>query len=156
MTETGNAESGSAEEPNPHAESVLKLAAAMSRATWWSVTPTVLVGMLVAGLLLGVPGVLGALVGGAVAGLSSLATLVLMRKTAALNPYFVMAAALGGFAGKMIILLVVMTLLRDVDGLDPKALAFTMLAAILVAAAAEMVAFRRTKIPTIIPAGAKN
>jgi ATP synthase protein I len=137
--------------PNPHAASVLKLADAMFRGSVWFAVATVVVGMVVSGVLVGQSGVFGALVGGAVACASSLATLLLMRNTAALNPYFVMAAALGGFMGKMLVLLIVMLLLRDVDALHPKALAFTMLATVIVSAATEAVAFRRVKIPTIIP-----
>jgi Ca2+/Na+ antiporter len=64
----------------------------------------------------------------------------------------VMAVALGGYIFKILVLLGVMMLLRGVDGLHPKALALTMLAVILVWAASEFVAFRRTRIATIIPA----
>ena len=135
---------------NPHAAAVVRLADAMFRGTIWWLVATTAVGMVAAGVALGTPGVLGALVGGAVATASSLATLLLMRKTAHLGPHFVMAAALGGFMGKMLVLLGVMIALRGATALHPKALAFTMLAAILVAAAAEVAAFRRTKIPTII------
>src|SRR5690349_21943714 len=61
-----------------------------------------------ASALYGVRGGVSALVGAVVAAASSLATWWLMRKTAALNPMMLMAAALGGFIGKMIVLLVVM------------------------------------------------
>lgn len=68
-----------------------------------------------------------------------------------MNPMFVMVAALGGYIGKMVVLLVVMTLLGWVEGIHRESLAFTMLATIMVWAGAEVVAFKRTKIPTIVP-----
>ena len=81
----------------------------------------------------------------------SLLTIFLMRWTGGLHPMFVMAVALGGYVGKMLVLLIVMTLLGGVDALHPTSLALTMLATIMVWAGAEVVAFRKTKIPTIVP-----
>jgi ATP synthase protein I len=138
---------------NPHAQSVLKLADAMYRGALWPGVATVVVGAVVSLVLVGLPGLFGAIVGGAVAFVSSLATLWMMRKTAAMEPMAVMAVALGGYIFKILVLLGVMMLLRHVGFLHSKALALTMLAVILVWAAAEFLAFRRTKIPTIIPAG---
>ena len=137
---------------NPHAQSVLKLADAMFRGALWPGIATVVVGAVVATVWVGLPGLFGAVVGGAVAFGSSLVTLWMMRKTAAMEPMAVMAVALGGYILKVLVLLGVMMLLRNVPGLHTKALAFTMLAVIVVWAAAEFLAFRRTKIPTIVPA----
>jgi ATP synthase protein I len=143
-----------AHEPiDPHAASVLKLANAMFRMSLWPSLATLVLGVVVAWIAVGTTGALGALVGGTIACLSSLLTVFLMRKTATQGPHIVMAASLGGFVGKMLVLLIVMTLLRGVDVLHARSLAFTMIAVVLVAAAADGVAFRRTKIPTIIPAG---
>lgn len=139
-----------ADMPRTHAESVLKLARAMLRYALWPALATVVAGITVGTLVAGFEGTLGALVGGIVAFASSLATLWLMRRTAAMNPMLVMAAALGGFVGKMLILLVVMMLLGNVDVLHTESLAYTMLAVVVVWAAADAVAFRRTKIPTLI------
>lgn len=136
--------------PRTHAESVRKLADAMLRYALWPAVAVSVAGIVVATVLFGLNGGVAALVGGAVACASSLATLWLMRRTAALNPHFAMVAALGGFVGKMIILLVVMVVLREVTWLHTGSLAVTMLAAVLVWAGAEAVAFRRTKIPTLI------
>ncbi len=137
---------------NPHAQSVLTLADAMYRGALWPAVATVVVAVVVATVLTGLPGLFGALVGGAVAFGSSLVTLWMMRRTAAMEPMAVMAVALGGYILKVLVLLGVMMGLRGVGALQPKALAFTMLAVILVWAGAEFVAFRRTRIPTIIPA----
>jgi hypothetical protein len=52
--------------------------------------------------------------------------------------------------GKMVILLAVFLPLRDVEAVHSYSLAITMLVGILTAAGADMVAFRKTKLPTII------
>ncbi|MBB5155301.1 hypothetical protein [Saccharopolyspora phatthalungensis] len=140
-----------AEPVNPHAEIVRKLAAAMLRTAVWPGVATVAIGAIVATVLVGVPGLIGALVGGVVAFASSLLTIWLMRFTGGMSPHFVMVAALGGYIGKMIVLLVVMTLLGGIDMIHRESLAFTMLATVMVWAGAEVVAFKRTKIPTVVP-----
>ncbi|MBK0867639.1 MAG: hypothetical protein IJH84_22840 [Saccharopolyspora sp.] len=151
MSETTDQRADGADAGNPHAATVRKLADAMLRTAVWPGVVVVLLGILVSGLLAGLPGVFGALVGGVVAFGSSLLTIGLMRWTGGLHPMFVMVAALGGYMGKMLVLLVVMTLLGGVEGLHSYALAFTMLATIIVWAASEVVAFRKTKIPVVVP-----
>ncbi|MER7009991.1 hypothetical protein ABT324_00990 [Saccharopolyspora sp. NPDC000359] len=136
---------------NPHAVTVRRLASAMLRTAIWPGVATVVVGAVVATALVGVPGLVGAVVGGAVAFASSLLTIWLMRFTGGMSPHFVMVAALGGYVGKMLVLLVVMTLLGGVEAIHRESLAFTMLATVMVWAGAEVVAFKRTKIPTIVP-----
>ena len=139
-----------ADMPRTHAESVLRLADAMLRYALWPAIAVVVAGITVGTLVAGFEGALGALVGGIIAFASSLATLWLMRKTAAMNPMLVMAAALGGFVGKMLILLIVMIVLGNVSVLHTESLAYTMLAVVIVWAAMDTVAFRRTKLPTLI------
>ncbi|GLZ39117.1 hypothetical protein [Actinokineospora sp. NBRC 105648] len=142
-------------EADPHTQALLTLARAMFRYALWPSLATLVLGAVVFGVLKGTPGVFGALVGGALACFSSLLTLALMRKTANQGPHIAMAASLGGFVGKLLVLLLVMTALRGVDALDPKSLGITMIAVVLVAAGAEALAFRRTKLLTIIPANEK-
>lgn len=143
------------EKRNPHAESVLKLADAMMKTALWPGVATVVIGAIVATVLVGWPGLFGALIGGVIAFGSSLATLWMMRKSSGMEPMAVMAVALGGYIFKLLVLLGVMTALGGVDALHRESLAFTMLAVILVWAAAELIAFKRTKIPTIIPDSSK-
>ncbi|MGQ0840464.1 hypothetical protein [Actinokineospora sp.] len=138
---------------DPHARALRTLATAMFRTALWPSLGTLVLGVALFGFLNGTAGALGALVGGALACASSLVTLLLMRKTASQGAHIAMAASLGGFVGKMLILLLVMTALRGVDALHAKSLGITMIAVVVVAAAAEAIAFRRTKLPTIIPAG---
>ncbi|RBM16565.1 hypothetical protein DI005_25080 [Prauserella sp. PE36] len=140
-----------AETRNKHAEQVTKLADAMLRTALWPAVGIVVIGAVVGLVWIGTAGLFGALVGGAVAFASSLATLFMMRKSAAMDPMAVMAVALGGYVFKMLVIFGVMTLLRGVDALHTLSLAITMMAVILVWAGAEMVAFKRTKVPTIIP-----
>ncbi|RZQ60889.1 hypothetical protein [Amycolatopsis suaedae] len=136
---------------NPHAESVLKLAAAMQRYTLIVGPATVVVAAVVATIWVGTPGLLGALVGGVVALASALATIFMMRRSADMPVHFVMVVALGGYALKILVLFGVMAALRGVDVFHTYSLGITMLATILLTAAGEIVAFRKTKIPTIIP-----
>ena len=136
--------------PRTHGEAVTRLADAMLRYAIWPALVTMVIGIVVASVMFGARGGVAALVGGAVACASSLATWWLMRKTAALNPMMVMTGALGGFVGKMIILLLVLMVLREITWLHTKSLAFTMLAVVVVWAAMDTVAFRRTKLPTLI------
>lgn len=139
------------DQSNPHAESVRKLAAAMLRSALWPSIVTVILATVVATFLVGVPGLFGALVGGAVAFASSLLTIVFMRWSAGFHPMFVMVVALGGYVVKMVVLLAVMTLLGGAETLHREALAGTMLITILVWTGAEVYGFRKTKIPTIVP-----
>jgi ATP synthase protein I len=143
------------EKRNPHAESVLKLADAMKKTALWPGVATAVIGAVVATVLVGWAGLFGALIGGVIAFGSSLATLWMMRKSSGMEPMAVMAVALGGYIFKLLVLLGVMTALGGVDALHRESLAFTMLAVILVWAGAELIAFKRTKIPTIIPDSSK-
>lgn len=137
--------------PKTHGDSIRKLAAAMLRYQVRIMLPVLVAGVILFTVLYGTAGLLGSAIGLVVACLSSLFTLWLMRLSADHGPWAGMAAALGGFTGKMIILLIVFTLLRDVSALHKESLAFTLLAGVLVAAGADVLAFRRTKVPTIIP-----
>jgi hypothetical protein len=141
---------GETSEDLTHAGVVRKLASAMLRGALIPTVATVVLGIVVFGVWHGLEGALGALVGGVVVCASSLATLLLMHKTAALDVHFVMAAALGGFMLKMVVLLGVMVLLRNVPFLHTQSVAFTMIATILVAAAAEARASKRTRTPNVI------
>lgn len=136
--------------PKTHGEAVTRLADAMLRYAIWPAAVTMVIGVVVASVMFGAQGGVAALIGGIVAFGSSLATWWLMRKTAAMNPMMVMAGALGGFVGKMIVLLLVLMVLREITWLHTKSLAFTMLAVVIVWAAMDTVAFRRTKLPTLI------
>lgn len=135
---------------DPHAEPMLRLASAMLRTALLPAGITVLVAVVLATVLTGWSGLFSALIGGAIGFASSLLTIWLMRFSSGMNPAFVMGIALGGYICKMAVLLVVMMLLGGLDSIHRESLAFTMLATIVVWAAAEVVAFRKTRIPTIV------
>lgn len=137
--------------PRTHEEALQRLAAAMLRWQVRVMVPALVVCVVLFTVLNGSAGLLGSAVGAVAAVASSLFTFWLMRVSAKHGPHAGLAAALGGFIGKMIILLVVFTPLRDVPAVHAYSLAITMLAGILTAAGADMIAFRRTKLPTIIP-----
>ncbi|RZS32415.1 hypothetical protein EV193_11249 [Herbihabitans rhizosphaerae] len=137
--------------PATHEASVLKLAGAMRRLVLISTSVTWALALVLFGILYGGEGLLGSAVGGVIAIGSTLGTLWLMRMTAAQGPHLVMAAALGGFLGKAVVIFIAMTLLRDVEAIERYSLAFTMVAIVVVAAAADVRAFQRTKIPAVIP-----
>jgi ATP synthase protein I len=137
--------------PKTHEEALQRLAAAMLRWQVRVMVPALVVCVVLFTVVNGTAGLLGSVIGSVTAVASSLFTFALMRVSAKHGPYAGLAAALGGFIGKMIILLVVFTPLRDVAAIHAYSLAITMLAGVLTAAGADMVAFRRTKLPTIIP-----
>ena len=136
---------------NPHAKVVLQAARAMTKASLLVTPPAVIVCIVLFSILNGLHGFLGSLVGGVLAMLASLSTLGMMKFSAGQDPMFVMVIALGGYVVKVIVLFGALTLLRGVTALHPMSLGITMIVAIMLAAAAEFAAFRKTKIPTIIP-----
>lgn len=139
------------EAPNPHGESVRKLADAMLRTGLPTGLVTVAVAAVLATVLVGLPGLFGALVGGAIGLALSLLTIGSMRLTADFPPEVVMGVAMGGFVFKLVALLIAAVTLKNVDALHTYSLGLTLLASIFVWAGAEVFAFRRTPIPTIVP-----
>ncbi|WP_051386098.1 hypothetical protein [Actinokineospora inagensis] len=148
--QTGGGSTNVVPAPKTHAESQLMLADEMFKAARWPVLGVAVVGAVAWTLVAGMSGLWSAAVGGAVGFGSGFATLLLMRRTAHLNVQMLMAAVLGGFVGKMVVLLITLVLLRAVPGVHVLALGTTMLGVVLVSAVAETAVFRRTKIPTLI------
>jgi ATP synthase protein I len=138
------------EERNPHAENVRKLANAMLRHVLIAGGLTLVLAVVVAALWEGVPGLISALAGGSMALGSALGTLYIMRLVADLPPTFVRAVVLSSYIVKILALFVAMAALRFVETVHPLSLAFAMLAVVVVIAAAEVCAFHRTKIPTLV------
>jgi ATP synthase protein I len=135
-----------------HELTVQRLAGEMFREAAWAALGTFVLGVVVSTVIWGTAGLNGSLIGGAIAIGSSLATLLLMRKTAALDPMFVMVAALGGFMGKLIVLLLAVILLRNQSWLEPKALGITLVATVLVTSFLEARASKRSRSQMVVPA----
>jgi len=136
--------------PKTHTEALQRLAEAMLRWQAKVMVPALVLAVILFTVLYGTAGLLGAGIGAVAACGSSLFTFWLMRVSAKHGPHAGLAAALGGFIGKMVILLAVFMPLRGVEAVHSYSLAITMLVGILTAAGADMVAFRKTKLPTII------
>lgn len=137
--------------PQGQEETVLVLA----RDMWRNVVAVSLVttGVVVAGagLAVGPAGALSALVGAALGVLSTLFTLVLMRRTADRLPQAVMVASFGGLLTKMIFLLAVLFPLGAVDGVHRLSLAAGLLAVLITATAAEGWAGYRLRTMYVVP-----
>ncbi|MDU0289974.1 ATP synthase subunit I [Saccharothrix longispora] len=134
-----------------HDAVVRRLAGEMFRGAMWAALATVVVCLVVWTVVAGATGLVSALIGGVIACLSSVGTLVLMRKTAALPVQFVMVAALGGFMGKLILLFCVLLLLRRFPELHVNALALTTVATIVVTTFMEVRASKRSRSQMVIP-----
>ncbi|MFI9010177.1 hypothetical protein ACIGNX_23390 [Actinosynnema sp. NPDC053489] len=134
-----------------HEAVVRRLAGEMYRGALWAALATVAAGAILWTVLAGVPGLVAALIGGAIACLSSAATLLLMHRTAAMPLQVIMVAAFAGFMGKLILLFAVMLVLRKFPVLHTNALALTMAATILVATALEVRASKRSRSQIVIP-----
>ena len=99
-----------------HEAVVRRLAGEMYRSALWAALGTVVAGAILWTVLAGVPGLVAALIGGAIACLSSAGTLLLMHRTAAMPLQVIMVAAFGGFLGKLILLFAAATSCSVVDG----------------------------------------
>ena len=111
-------------------------------------------GGLIAWLTGGVPGLIGALVGAALAavflGLTTVSMLVAGRVTRgdSANPVF-FAIVLGAVGVKFLLFLVFAIWLRGQDWLDPGAFAFTAIAAVIASLAGDVLAFLRARVPYV-------
>lgn len=154
---TDNTTSSSAEftpEPMPdtHAGIVRTYADAMLRGALWYGIGVAALGVVLSTVLAGVPGLVGSLLGALLGLGSSVLTLVVMRRSAGVEPMTLMAVAMSTFIGKIILLFGLAQLLHGIPLVQPKAFALTMAAVVVVWTVAETFAFRRAKVPTIIPA----
>lgn len=134
-----------------HEAVVRRLAGEMYRSALWATLATMAAAVILWTVLAGVPGLVAALIGGAIACLSSAGTLLLMHRTAAMPLQVIMVAALAGFMAKLILLVVVMLVVRQLPALHTNALALTMAATILVASFMEVRASKRSRSQIVIP-----
>lgn len=130
---------------------VLRFAAAMLRPALWSTLAVGLVSLVVAGLLAGVAGALGALAGTALVIGCCWLNVAVMRWTAAAQPVVVMAAGIGGYCTKFLILLGLLVVLRGTDFFDMRAFGLSVLVAVSVWTLAELIGFVRAKVSTVTP-----
>ena len=133
----------------PHVASVLRLASAMQRYAAIVTAVVALIALVVAFLLRGVPGLVGALVGAVIAGgLGWLGTWV-MARTARATPAGVMIGAMTAFGVKILFMLVFLLLFQGTTLFDGRSFAFTILAVTAAWIVGEVVGFVRTRIPAV-------
>lgn len=133
----------------PHVATVLMMARAMQRiALVLSVIASV-VTLVVAYLLRGGPGLIGALVGVVLALVLGYLGTYVMAKTARATPIGVMAGAMTAFAGKIVFMLVFLLVLRGTTLFDNQSFAVALLAVTVAYVVGEVVGFVRTRMPVV-------
>jgi ATP synthase protein I len=138
-----------AQKDAPHVATVLRLASAMQRYAVIITAVVALIALVVAFLLRGGPGLIGALVGAVIAGgLGWLGTWV-MARTARAAPAGVMIGAMTAFGVKILFMLVFLLLFQGTSLFDSRSFAFTMLAVTAAWVIGEVVGFVRTRIPAV-------
>ena len=129
----------------PHVASVLRLASGMQRSAAIVTAVVAVIALVVAFLLRGVPGLVGAVIAG---GLGWLGTWV-MARTARASPAGVMIGAMTAFGAKILFMLVFLLLFQGTTLFDNRSFAFTMLAVTMAWIIGEVVGFVRTRIPAV-------
>jgi ATP synthase protein I len=138
-----------AQQDAPHVATVLKLASAMQRNAAIVTAVVAAIALVVAFVLRGGPGLVGALVGAVIAaGLGWLGTWV-MARTARATPAGVMIGAMAAFGMKIVFMLVFLLLFQGTTLFDSRAFAFTILAVTAAWIVGEVVGFVRTRIPAV-------
>jgi ATP synthase protein I len=133
----------------PHVATVLRLAAAMQRHALIISAVVTVIALVVAFVLRGGPGLVGALAGAVVAGgLGWLGTWV-MARTARATPAGVMIGAMAAFGVKIVFMLVFLLLFQGTTLFDSRSFAFTILAVTAAWIIGEVVGFVRTRIPAV-------
>jgi ATP synthase protein I len=133
----------------PHVATVLKLASAMQRNAVIVTAIVAVIALVVALLMRGGPGLVGALVGAVIAaGLGWLGTWV-MARTARATPAGVMIGAMTAFGAKILFMLVFLLLFQGTTLFDNRSFALAMLAVTAAWIIGEVVGFVRTRIPAV-------
>ncbi|MFC3964799.1 hypothetical protein [Nocardia jiangsuensis] len=101
--------------------------------------------------LAGTAGLWGALLGSSIGGGFILATAVMVLFTGKLEPSTAQLVILASWAGKLLLALVVVGVLRRFDFFDPVALFLTVVAALLIVLGAETYGVVSTKVPSVDP-----
>ncbi|RCW45252.1 hypothetical protein DFQ14_103219 [Halopolyspora algeriensis] len=130
---------------------VLRLATAMLRPALWSTLVVGLVAVLIAAVPAGLAGAVGAVSGALLVIACCWFNIAVMRWTARAQPGTVMAAAIGGYCGKFVVLLTLLLVVRETAWFDIHAFALSILAAAAVWTGGELVGFLRGRVATVTP-----
>lgn len=107
------------------------------------------VGVVVATLVAGLPGLWGALIGAALGGGFILTTALSVRITEKSPPTMAGAVLLGGWVVKMLLAIVVLGLLKGMDFYSKPALGLVVVGALVLVLGAEVYGVLRTKAPYV-------
>lgn len=108
-----------------------------------------LVAGVIGGILVGWPGVLGALIGAFIAFVFFAVTAAAMYFTAESSPSVLAATVLGSFLLKMVFLIGAVMLLKPLDFYDPWVLFITLVVGAFASLAVDVVTVNRAKLPII-------
>jgi ATP synthase protein I len=109
--------------------------------------------VVIAAGLAGSKGLIGAVIGAVVVALFFGISLLVVSRAARVSPQAMMAAALGTFLGKMIVLIVVFGRLQNTTAFNTKAFGLTVLVCVLVYSAAQVLWSMRLKTQYVQPDG---
>lgn len=110
-------------------------------------------GAVVGGVVAGTAGVWGALMAAGVAALFTVGTAVVMVVTADRPLHVAIAAAVGAWLGKTVLVIAVLVLVRDRDFYSPGVFFVVLVLALLGSLAIEMTALLRARVPHVEPRG---
>lgn len=116
------------------------------------VAAVTVIGTVLGGVLVGPAGVWGGLVGGAIALLAAAATPVTMLRTAGAPLTTAMAAVVGGWLLKTVVVLIAVVVLRDSEALDHRVFFGVVAAGLLGSVLVDGRAVLRGRVPYVSPA----
>ncbi|MDN6099791.1 hypothetical protein [Corynebacterium flavescens] len=98
---------------------------------WWALVAITIVSLAVWGGVKGLPGIWGVLIGASVAGAFVLFTALSVLFTSNTTPTTTLAVIMGSWLLKLVLLLVVLFIIRDLEFYDPMALFVTVVLALI-------------------------
>lgn len=110
-----------------------------------------LIGVIVGWCTAGTAGIWGALLGGLIAGMFELITVIMVLLTRDLSPRVTMAIIMGSWLLKIIIVLVIVASIKHLTFYDRPTFVWVMTAALIVVLAAETVGVKKTQVTYVTP-----
>lgn len=133
----------------PHVATVLRLVSAMQRTAVALTVLVAVVAVVVAAVLRGTSGAVAAGVAAGVGLVIGVIGTLVMRATARVTPVGVLLGALTSFAGKIGLLLVILIVVERAAVFDERVFGFVLLAVTAAYVAGELIAFLRTRTPSV-------
>lgn len=133
----------------PHVKTVMTLAAVMQRLAVLVGVPTAVVAVVVGLLVRGGSGAVGAALGALLALGIGYVGMWVMRSTAAASPAGVMIGAMASFAGKFVLLMIILIVFRGTTLFDIEAFGLALLAVTGGWIGGEVAGFVRARVPAV-------